>query len=88
MTISPLPTSGAELSDLDRRHLIHPLQRGDVTDRIVMVHGSGAQVWDADGNEYLDATGGGNWHSHIGHGRPAWTSGEAAWTTAAEPQRS
>ena len=69
MTISPLPTSGAELSDLDRRHLIHPFQRGDVTDRIVMVRGSGAQVWDADGNEYLDATGGGNWHSHIGHGR-------------------
>lgn len=63
------PADAAELDALDRRHLIHPFQRGDVTDRVVIVRGSGTRVWDSHGNELLDATGGGNWHSHVGHGR-------------------
>ena len=65
-TLSP---SGTELEDLDRRHIVHPMQRGDITDRIVIVRGRGSTVWDVHGNELLDATGGGNWHSHVGHGR-------------------
>jgi PLP-dependent transaminase len=61
--------SGIELEDLDRRHIVHPMQRGDVNHREVIVRGKGSTVWDAHGNELLDATGGGNWHSHVGHGR-------------------
>jgi putrescine aminotransferase len=71
VTISPLlaAQAGTELEDLDRRHLVHPFQRGDITDRVVIVRGAGSTVWDAAGNELLDATGGGNWNSHVGHGR-------------------
>jgi adenosylmethionine-8-amino-7-oxononanoate aminotransferase len=71
VTISPLLAAPAAtaLEDLDRRHLVHPFQRGDITDRVVIVRGAGSTVWDSAGNELLDATGGGNWHSHVGHGR-------------------
>ncbi|MDP9870286.1 MULTISPECIES: aminotransferase family protein [Streptosporangium] len=72
MTITPIRTQSAsstELEDLDRRHLIHPLQAAAISDRLVIVRGKGCAVWDADGNELLDATGGGLWHSHVGHGR-------------------
>jgi putrescine aminotransferase len=64
-----LPASATELADLDRRHVIHPLQMAGLTDRVVIVRGKGCTVWDAEGNELLDATGGGLWHSHVGHGR-------------------
>jgi adenosylmethionine-8-amino-7-oxononanoate aminotransferase len=64
-----LSLSPSELEDLDRRHLIRSLQRGDINDRVVVVRGAGCTVWDAHGNEYLDAAGGGVWHSPLGHGR-------------------
>ncbi|MBO1413473.1 aspartate aminotransferase family protein, partial [Streptomyces sp. FH025] len=60
----------AELEDLDRRHLFRSMQRGDIHDRVVIVRGQGCTVWDARGNELLDAAGGGVWHSPLGHGRP------------------
>lgn len=59
----------AELEDLDRRLLIHPHQFGERTERSVIVRGSGCSVWDARGNELLDAMGGGNWVAQVGHGR-------------------
>lgn len=59
----------AELARLDRRHLIRSLQNGAITERVVIVRGEGATVWDAEGNELLDAAGGGVWHSPVGHGR-------------------
>ncbi|MEV0695035.1 aspartate aminotransferase family protein [Streptomyces sp. NPDC050388] len=62
--------SAAELDDLDRRHLVRSMQRGYIKDRVIITRGRGATVWDAEGNEYLDAAGGGVWHSPIGHGRP------------------
>jgi PLP-dependent transaminase len=62
--------SAAELDDLDRRHLVRSMQRGYIKDRVIITRGLGAKVWDAEGNEYLDAAGGGVWHSPIGHGRP------------------
>jgi adenosylmethionine-8-amino-7-oxononanoate aminotransferase len=34
----------------------------------VLVRGEGCRVWDADGNEYLDATAG-LWFANVGHGR-------------------
>jgi putrescine aminotransferase len=61
--------SARELAELDRRHLIHQMHRSDVTDRAVIVRGDGCLVWDAEGNELLDAAGGGVWHSPLGHGR-------------------
>jgi putrescine aminotransferase len=66
---SARPSTSTELEDLDRRHIIHPLDSAAVTDRVVIVRGKGCAVWDAHGNELLDATGGGLWHSHVGHGR-------------------
>jgi PLP-dependent transaminase len=61
--------SAAELEALDKRHLIRSMHRGDIADRVVIVRGKGCTVWDAEGNELLDAAGGGVWHSPIGHGR-------------------
>ncbi len=62
------PRTGTELADLDRKHLIHPSLHGAITERRVMVRGQGSTIWDADGIEYLDGTGG-LWLVQIGHGR-------------------
>lgn len=62
--------TATELENLDRRHLIRSMQNGAITNRVVIVRGEGSTVWDAAGNELLDAAGGGVWHSPIGHGRP------------------
>ena len=58
----------SELAELDRAHLIHPNLSGAVEERCVLVRGEGCLLWDADGTEYLDATGG-LWLCQIGHGR-------------------
>ena len=58
----------AQLAELDRKHLIHPNLSGAVSERCVLVRGDGCRLWDADGTEYLDATGG-LWLSQVGHGR-------------------
>jgi putrescine aminotransferase len=58
----------AELAELDRKHLIHPNLAGGVDERCVLVRGEGCRLWDADGTEYLDATGG-LWLCQVGHGR-------------------
>ncbi|MBV9823030.1 MAG: aspartate aminotransferase family protein, partial [Actinobacteria bacterium] len=70
-TGSPSKTGYAadELEDLDRRLLLHPHQSAAHADRCVIVRGSGCTVWDARGNELLDAMGGGNWVAQVGHGR-------------------
>jgi PLP-dependent transaminase len=65
-----IPSEAAELADLDRRHLMRSLQNGAIKDRVIITRGKGSLVWDAEGNELLDAAGGGVWHSPIGHGRP------------------
>jgi putrescine aminotransferase len=63
-------TTPTELEALDRQYLLHPHQRTDRTDRTLIVRGKGCLVWDTEGNEYLDAMGGGNWAAQVGHGRP------------------
>jgi PLP-dependent transaminase len=68
MTDVASTTLAAELADLDRAHLVHPNLPASVKDRTVFVRGEGARLWDADGREYLDATGG-LWLTQIGHGR-------------------
>jgi putrescine aminotransferase len=62
-------TSAAQLEALDRRYLVHPHQTGQRSDRLVIVRAEGCVLWDADGHELLDVTGGGNWVAQIGHGR-------------------
>jgi putrescine aminotransferase len=61
--------SAAELADVDRRHVVHPHESSGAPERVVIVRGKGSTVWDAEGTELLDATGGGLWNSHVGHGR-------------------
>jgi putrescine aminotransferase len=61
--------SAVALEDLDRRHVLHPHERGHRRERRVMVRGEGSTVWDASGREFLDALGGGIWVAQVGHGR-------------------
>lgn len=76
--------TGDELAELDRRHLIHQMHRGTIADRTVIVRGQGCLVWDAHGNQLIDASGGGAWHSHLGHGRADLAQVAAAQMTRLE----
>ncbi|MDR7303588.1 aminotransferase family protein [Haloactinomyces albus] len=60
--------SASELADVDRAHIIHPYLSATTTERVVMAKGQGSTLWDVDGREYLDATGG-LWLAQVGHGR-------------------
>jgi adenosylmethionine-8-amino-7-oxononanoate aminotransferase len=59
MTVAPAaPTapSQADLLSVDAEHLWHPWSPSRVSpDTVVAVSGRGCEVWDADGNRYLDA---------------------------------
>ena len=57
-----------ELAALDRRLIIHPYLPRSTEERVVMIEGDGCRLRDAEGGEYLDATGG-LWLAQIGHGR-------------------
>ena len=82
MTENSSPASSqsdqVSLEDLDRRHLIRSMHRGDIKDRVVIVKGEGCTVWDSNGNELLDTAGGGVWSSPIGHGRKELAEAAAA----------
>jgi putrescine aminotransferase len=58
----------ADLTRLDRAHIIHPYLPGTATERVVMTEGSGCRLTDSEGRGYLDATGG-LWLAQVGHGR-------------------
>lgn len=61
--------SGAEaLVQRDRDLLIHPYLPTSVEERVIMQRGEGCRLWDVEGREYLDATGG-LWLAQVGHGR-------------------
>lgn len=56
----------------DRRHVWHHLTQHkafETADPLMIVHGQGCRVWDAKGNEYIDALSGGVWTVNIGYGR-------------------
>lgn len=57
-----------KMLDLDRKHLIHPHLPKNDDNRIIFARGKGCKLWDIEGREYLDATGG-LWLAQIGHGR-------------------
>jgi putrescine aminotransferase len=67
---SEIAYSADQLEKLDRQLLVHPHQSGEHLERCVIVRGAGCTVWDARGNELLDAMGGGNWVAQVGHARP------------------
>lgn len=52
----------------DRAHIIHPYLPASTEERVIMNKGKDCKLWDVDGKEYLDATGG-LWLAQIGHGR-------------------
>lgn len=54
--------------NLDQKHLIHPHLPKASLSRTVFTKGKGCALWDTDGRQYLDATGG-LWLAQIGHGR-------------------
>ncbi len=57
------------LLERDARHLIHPIHSAAATaGGHVWVRGEGARLFDADGNDYVDALSG-LWNVFIGHGR-------------------
>ena len=56
----------------DRAHVWHHLAQHKAfenSDPMVIVEGKGMRVWDAKGNEYLDAVSGGVWTVNVGYGR-------------------
>ncbi|MFK8020367.1 MAG: aspartate aminotransferase family protein [Pseudomonadales bacterium] len=56
----------------DKNHIWHHLTQHKIyedRDPMVIVEGKGLQVWDSNGNEYLDATSGGLWTVNVGYGR-------------------
>lgn len=59
---------GADLAAVDRARIIHPYLPSATTERVIMARGQGSAIWDTDGREYLDATGG-LWLAQVGHGR-------------------
>ena len=73
-------TSAAELDQLvatDVARIIHPHCPPSQRSRVLMARGAGARVWDMEGNEYVDATGGGLWANLIGHGSRELTAAAA-----------
>ena len=58
----------SDLAAIDRELLIHPYLPRSTEERVIMVEGDGCRLRDAEGREYLDATGG-LWLAQIGHGR-------------------
>ena len=63
-----MTSTNEQLAEVDRAHIIHPYLPSSVTERVIMTKGKDCQLWDAEGKEYLDATGG-LWLAQIGHGR-------------------
>ncbi len=68
MSTMSAASTAEQLIEQDRRLLIHPYLPGSNQERVVMTEGSGCRLRDAEGREYLDATGG-LWLAQIGHGR-------------------
>jgi putrescine aminotransferase len=78
MSTETAPAAGAAaLADADRAHIIHPYLPTSTEERVIMVAGDGCSLTDAEGKEYLDATGG-LWLAQVGHGRQELAAAAAA----------
>jgi 4-aminobutyrate--pyruvate transaminase len=72
--------NAAELIELDRQHMLHPVSNLAVIERsgaTVITRGDGVYIWDAEGNRYIDAFSG-LWNVNIGHGRSELADAAAA----------
>jgi taurine-pyruvate aminotransferase len=61
-----------DVIDKDRNYVWHHLTQHkpfEESDPMVIVKGEGMRVWDAKGNEYLDAVSGAVWTVNVGYGR-------------------
>lgn len=62
----------ADVISSDRDHVWHHLSQHkslEENDPMIIVKGKGMRVWDAKGNEYLDAVSGAVWTVNVGYGR-------------------
>src|SRR5690349_9680178 len=76
-TETALAAGAAALADADRAHIIHPYLPTSTEERVIMVTGDGCSLTDAEGRDYLDATGG-LWLAQVGHGRQELAAAAAA----------
>jgi taurine---2-oxoglutarate transaminase len=53
-TVTPDPTEGQRVHDLDRAHVFHSWSAQGALDPMVIAGGEGSYVWDYDGTRYLD----------------------------------
>ncbi|HTV04869.1 MAG TPA: aspartate aminotransferase family protein [Acidobacteriaceae bacterium] len=59
----------SDLAVADRQHQIHPLHHPvDLTEPVICVKGRGINVWDINGNKYVDGLSA-LWNVNVGHGR-------------------
>jgi putrescine aminotransferase len=76
-------TALARLTELDHRVLLHPHRPRAMTETLMLVRGEGCRLWDAAGNEYLDAAAG-LALCQIGHGNRDVAAAAAAQIGALE----
>jgi len=72
MTYNVNEFDSQEVVAQDRKHVWHHLTQHkpfEEKDPMVIVKGLGMRVWDAKGNEYLDAVSGAVWTVNVGYGR-------------------
>ncbi|MGY4710729.1 aminotransferase family protein [Mycolicibacterium sp. CBM1] len=69
-TISGIDNRAAALAARDKACIIHPHTTiGSPAEPMIISRGRGALLWDVEGREYVDGTGG-LWQCPVGHGRP------------------
>lgn len=72
MTINLQTNDMGKVIEADRAHVWHHLSQHKVYETVdprVFIEGKGMKLWDAKGNEYLDAVSGGVWTVNVGYGR-------------------
>ena len=72
MSIDTAKTDFTQVIEDDRKHVWHHLIQHKIfetgIDPRIIVEGKGLRVWDAKGNEYIDAVSGGVWTVNVGYG--------------------
>ena len=72
MTLNISPNDLGHVIEADRANVWHHLSQHKVYETInprIYIEGKGLKLWDALGNEYLDAVSGGVWTVNVGYGR-------------------
>jgi taurine-pyruvate aminotransferase len=72
MTLNLQTNDLGAVIEADRAHVWHHLSQHKVYETVdprIFIEGKGMRLWDAKGNEYLDAVSGGVWTVNVGYGR-------------------